>query len=788
MAATDAILGSILRSILTRLGRGRLSVTEGDQQLPGLSQPTEVIRDRWGVPHIYARSPHDAFFAQGFVHAQDRLWQMELNRRTATGRLSELFGSVALDTDRATRTFGFQRLGAADWQAMPDDLRAAFQAYSDGVNAFLQSPSSKMPIEFTLLGHKPEPWTPTDSAAFSRVMIWQLSHAWYGEIIRSQVIEAVGPEHAAELEIHYPAASPIILPEGIEFNRLAADGRLQAEHGPFLQRALGSNNWSVTGRKTTTGSPFMCNDMHLPLSLPSLWYEVHLDALPLQITGVSLPGVPLVMVGHNADIAWGMTLAFTDCEDLYLEEFDPNDPSRYRFGAGWWQADMLPEPIRVKGRSDPHIEEVVITHHGPIISDAVGTPAMRLAVQSMALRPCAAILGWYRLNLAEDWDDFVEAMRLIEAPQLSVAYGDTAGNIGYWVTGKVPVRAKGNGMTPAPGWTGEYEWVGEVPFEEMPHALNPQRGWIATTNERIVPDDYPHYLGSVWMNGYRGRRLGQVLSRSEKLGPEDFRLLQLDVTSIAGQELVAKLAGFTSQDPDARTALRLLREWNGQLTTDSVGGTVYEVVRYTLVRNLLEPTLGPELTLRVMGQGFHPLLMPANEFYGHDTVMILRMLDDPQSWWVSQVGGRQAWIERSLQQAVAWLRHRLGSDARGWQWGRIHRAPLPHAMGIQKPLDRVFNLGPLPIGGDTDTPCQTAISPDDPYDNKAWAPSFRQIIDLGDLSRSWVILTPGQSGQLGSKHYGDLASLWTEGRLHPMLWTREQVEREAEARLRLSPV
>ena len=786
MADINSILGPVLSAGLTWLGKGRLPQISGALTLPGLSSPVEVIRDRWGVPHIYAANAHDVFFAQGYVHAQDRLWQMELNRRTAAGRLSELFGAVALDTDRAVRTFGFYRLGQADWANADDDVRQVVTAYTHGVNAYLGDPSAKMPVEFTLLGHRPEPWKPEDCLAFARVMVWQMSHAWYGEIVRAQLIEAVGEERAADLEIHYPHLSPLTLPSGIEFNRLDADGTLKGARGPFLNRGLGSNAWAVTGSKTTTGTPFLCNDMHLPLGLPSLWYLAHLVGGLYNVTGVSLPALPMVLVGHNARIAWGMTLAFTDCEDLFVEEFD-SEPRRYRFGDEWREAQVIREEIRVKGR-EPHVEQVIVTQHGPIISDVVGYPQKRLAVNSMALRPCPAVRGWLKLNGAGNWDEFVEAMRLIEAPQLNVAYADVDGNIGYWVTGRVPVRAKGNGMTPAPGSTGEYEWVGEIPFEEMPHALNPKQGFFVTCNNRIVPGDYPHFLGSVWMNGYRARRITDVLMSKAKLSPDDFAALHVDYTCLPGREFAQRLESFATDDPDAQLALERLRAWDGNLSTDSVGGTLYEVTRYHLARNLLEPGLGKELTLRLMGVGFHPLLMAANEFYGHDTVVMLRLLDQPDSWWVKQAGGREVVITRSLKQAVEWLRKELGPDVSGWQWGKLHRASFPHAMGIQKPLDRVFNRGPLPIGGDTDTPCQTAIAPNDPYDNKAWAPSFRQIVDMGDLSRSVVIHPPGQSGQLGSPHYDDLAEPWVKGEYIPMLWTREQVKGAAEGKLVLNPV
>jgi len=815
MSAIHAVLGPVLRAGLTWLSRRRLPQTEGRLRLPGLEAPVEIIRDRWGVPHIYAEGLCDLFFAQGFVHAQDRLWQMEINRRTATGRLSELFGEIALDTDRMTRTFGFRRLAEADWEATDDELRGLLEAYAAGVNVSLDQTGGRMPVEFTLLRHWPEPWTPLDSLSWIRVMIWNLSHAWAGELVRAQLIEKLGPDRAADLEIRYPERNPITLPQGIEFNRLTPDGMLEAAEGPFLGQAFGSNGWAVTGSRMTTGAPALCNDMHLSLSLPGTWYGIHLVAGPdgeeFNVTGVSLAGVPMVMVGHNDHIAWGMTLAFTDCEDLFVEKFHPDDgsaepgpepakaPHRYEFRGKWQEAEVIYEPIRVKGRAEPHVEEVIVTHHGPVISDVVGYPSQRLAVQSMALAPSPAIRGWFRLNQARGWDDFVAAMRLIEAPQLNIPYADVDGNIGYWVTGKVPVRAKGQGLVPAPGWTGEYEWVGEVPFEDMPHALNPAQGYVVTCNHRIVPDgstgltgtDSPHYLGSVWMNGYRARRIvdvfEDVFENKGTLSPKDFGALHVDFHSIPGLELATRLKGLASPDLNVQAALGRLRAWDGNLTTDSVAGTLYEVTLYQLLNNLWEPALGRELLCQLLGEGVHPLLYGSNEFHGHATVTVLRMLDDPDSAWVREAGGKDALLLQSVEEAVAWLRETLGTEMSQWQWGRLHGAIFPHSMGIQPPLDRVFNRGPYPIGGDTDTVCQTAYLPQDPYDVKAWAPSFRQIVDMGDLSHSVIAHPPGQSGQLGSPHYDDLIEPWLKGEYHPMLWTREQIEQEAEGWLRLEP-
>ena len=785
MSIINQSIGTILRGGLTWLGRRRLPQIEGRLELPGLRGSVEILRDHWGVPHMYAASEHDLFFAQGFVHAQDRLFQMELNRRTACGRLSEIFGPIALDTDRAARTFGFDRLGRIDWDCADDDLRLVILAYTKGVNAYLSHPASKMPVEFTLLGGRPQPWQPEDSTALARFMIWQLSHAWYGEIVRAQLIQAVGPEHAAELEMEYPPLNPATLPEGIEFNLQQAEHAPPRVGGPFLKRGMGSNAWAVSGSRSQNGHAYLCNDMHMPLGQPSLWYENHLISETIQVTGVSLPGIPLILVGHNARIAWGITLAYTDSEDLFIEQVDAQNPSRYRFQEEWREADVIPETIQVKGRKDPFVEKVVITHHGPVISDVVGYPEQRLAVNSMSLRPCQAFSGWLKLDKAGNWEEFVDAMHSIEAPQLNIAYADVDGNIGYWVTGKVPVRAKGDGSLPAPGWSGEYEWVGEVPFEEMPHALNPANGFLVTCNNRIVPEDYPHFLGNVWMNGYRARRITDYFNSKDKLTPADFQAMHVDFTCLPGMEFVACLEGLESDDHDVRLALAALRAWDGRLSPESSGGALYEVARYHLVRGLFEPVLGEALTLRWMGQGFNPVLLPSSEFYGHDTVTLLRLLDNPDSWWVQQAGGREAWLSHGLKQAVLWLRAHLGDDPDTWQWGKIHRAIFPHPLGLQKPLDLVFNRGPFPIGGDTDTPCQTASQPNLPYDNNSWAPSWRQIVDMGDLSSSLAIFPPGQSGQIGSLHYDDLIGPWLKGEYHPMLWTRQQVEEHKAGKLEL---
>lgn len=797
MSIFNNILGSIMRPVIRTISRSRLPVRRGTQTIPTLEGRVEVFRDRWGIPHIYADNIRDALRAQGYVHAQDRLWQMELNRRTGRGSLAELFGEIALDTDRVICTFGFNRLGQADLVALPEDVRLEIEAYAEGVNAFIERAGKRLPVEFMLLGHRPEPWTPLDTLAFARVMIWQLSHAWAGEIVRARLIDAVGHTRAADLEIKYPERNPITLPEGIQFNRLKLDGMLEAARGPFLKKGLeagfGSNAWVVGPGKSTTGHAVLCNDMHLQLNAPGIWYFNHLSAgqngAALHVAGVSLPGAPYVMVGHNARVAWGATLAFTDCEDLFVELLSPGDPHSYRFRGERVQAEVVPETIKVKNRGEPHIEEVVITRHGPLISNPLdyGQGDLALAVQSMALQPCPTIQGFRALNLARDWDEFVEAMRLIEAPQLNVVYADTDDNVGYWVTGKVPVRAKGQGLVPAEGWAGEYEWVGTVPFEEMPHALNPRQGYIVTCNHRIVPDGYPHFLGSVWMNGYRARRIVEVFEGKDKLTLADHAALHVDFGSWSGIEFVERLKGVGSDDPNVRQALDLLRKWNFVLSPDSPAASIFKVSIYYLVRNVLAPALDEDLALDYMGRGPHPLLLPVTEFDGHATVAVLAMLDDPNSWWIRQVGGREKALTSALKQAITYLRGEFGPNPDNWAWGKLHQLLITHALAVQPPLDRVFNIGPFPIGGDGDTPCQTAYVPQSPYGVNSWAPSQRQIFDMGDLANGRASIVPGQSGQVGSPHYDDLVRPWLKGQYFDVLWRREDVEAGSRDRLTLQP-
>lgn len=743
-------------------------------------------RDEWGIPHITASCRHDLFFTQGFVHAQDRLWQMEISRRAARGKLSALFGPIGLDTDRLTRTLGFAHLAEDAWNNASDKVRSDVEAYATGVNSYIND-DHPLPIEFSLLRHKPDPWEPLDSAAFARLMVWTLSHGWAGELTRAKIIEKAGPELAAELEPHYPPANPITLPGGIEFNLLKADGMIGASSGPFLSRGpegsgRGSNGWVVSASRSATGHAILCNDVHLPMTTPSIWYHNHLRTIGtgagdrnIHVVGASLPGIPYVIIGHNQFISWGATLSFVDCEDLFVERFDLERPTRYRFMGTWNEADIREEHIEVKGSED-HIEKVITTRHGPVISPVLEVGGEALSLQSTALHPSESFDGFALLNEARDWDGFVSAVRRIETPALNLLYADRKDNIGYYLSGKVPVRASGTGVIPSPAWSGDFEWTGYVPFEEMPHAFNPREGYLVTANNRIVDDDFPHFLGSLWMNGYRAQRIADLLTDRHLISVPDCEQMQMDMMSIPGIELVGSLASFEVTDPDAILAMQLLRDWDGRLGVGSIGGSVYQVFAACLSDEILTPILGRELAQEYLGRGPHPILMPITEFHGQWISTLLRAIGDSDSPLWKSAGGHTDTIRRCLTMSVAELRRLLGDDPAAWGWGRLHRITFDHVMEQRPPLGEVFSLGPYPVGGDTNTVHQTAIAPANLGGSVALAPSYRQIIDLGDPGLSQAMYAPGQSGHLGSRFHNNLVQPWFHGEYFPMTAGKDKNE------------
>lgn len=805
MITIQTIVASCLHAGLAWLSRRRLPQTRGTLCLEGLHAPVEILRDRWGVPHIYAHNVHDLMFAQGFVHAQDRLWQMDFQRRLVAGRLSEVIGPATLDVDRWLRILGLRRVAEADLALLDPDVRATLDAYAAGVNA--QIARGPLPIEFTLLRYRPEPWTVTDTLSWPKMLSWMLSVNWESELLRAQLIGRLGPGRAAELEPAYFSRWPTIVPSV-----------------PLGLEGVGSNNWVIAGSRrspsgdhTATGAPLLANDMHLLMSIPAIWYENHLvsrsepDAEPdLHVTGVTFPGIPGVVAGHNAHVAWGFTNGFPDVQDLYIEHLRRAEDGRvqYEYCGAWYDAEVRHEEIRVKG-ARPVVEEVIVTRHGPIIDalapdlidpkgsekplrQAQGRPSGStwdgLALRWTALEPDRATRALYAMNRARDCLEFRQALREWAAPVQNTVYADTAGNIGYSFPGRVPIRAKGDGRVPVPGWTDEYEWVGYVPFEELPHLLNPPQGYIATANNRVVGDDYPHYLGSDFCVGDRAQRIVELIESRPQVDLPFMQQMQFDQVSPTGRVVAGCLGELATDDPELAAVVQMMRSWDGHLAADSPAAAVHEVFVRQMITLLLSHRLG-ELTVRYAGKGPTPVLAEGTMFGHRSWEWLQKILAEPDSPWFDLGHGetRDDAMRLALRQTVDFLKARLGPDPADWAWGRLHTLTYSHTLSRLPPLARLFNRGPYPMGGDGNTIWATGTNLHDLSNHGVIGPPYRFIVDLGDLRNSLALLAPGQSGHPGSRHYDDQIEAWFTAGYHPMLWDRADVEREGTERLELRP-
>ncbi len=757
--------------------RRALPQTNGTLAFTGLQDAVEVLRDHWGVPHIFARNAHDLFLAQGYVHAQDRLWQMELNRRTASGRLAEFAGEPALATDRLFRTLGLRRAAEAEFAHLDPETKEALELYAAGVNEFVAQHGSALPLEFTLLRLTPDPWSPIDTLAFGKLMAWVLGGNWSSELMRAHLVARFGVEGMRFLMPPYSDSAPIIVPREASYhtwNTAALFRLLDAGQGIS---EVGSNNWVVSGTRTTTGSPILANDPHLEAQMPSIWYEMHLVGGPYNVAGSTFPGTPGVVIGHNADIAWGVTNGGPDVQDLYMEQFDPADPTRYRYRDAWEPATLVREEIKVKGRAAPVVETVRITRHGPILNSVVDGLGAFLALRWTALEPGSLSTSIMRLNRAHTWSEFRAALRLWTVPAQNFVFADRQGNIGYQLPGRIPIRAKGIGLLPVPGWTGEYEWIGEIPFEQLPSVLNPRRGYIATANNRIVPDGYPYFISADWDPGFRARRIETMLADSPHASLGQMARIQLDLTSLPAQAFVRALSRIPLTNEPAAGLLAQLRaeleSWDGVLRPNSRPAAIYEAVRLSLVPLVFKDVLGPELYTRYLGH------------VSSWQTVLLRLLETPTSpWWGP--AGRDAVVTRAFTEAYDLLNARLGPDRSGWTWGRLHTMQFVHPVGRMPAVAWIFNVSAPPTSGGDATTVNNGGFDLATFRQRTVA-SYRQLLDLADWDRSLSIHTTGQSGVPFSPHYHDFVLLWAAGRYHPMLFSRDRIEDALDGKLTLTP-
>jgi penicillin amidase len=774
--------------------RQSLPATTGELRLAGLGAPVDIVRDTHAIPHIYAASEEDAHFALGFVHAQDRLWQMEMNRRIAAGRLAEILGPVALETDRFMRTLGVRRAAETNLAHYDAHTRRQLEAYAAGVNAFLGT-NPVLPPEFWLLRVAPEPWTPVDSVAWTKMMAWDLGGNWRSELLRLRLSRTLSTARIQEFLPPYAGDASLPLPELKEFYgrmerqpaQIAMNGR---STGPALDFAegLGSNSWVVSGARSTSGRPLLANDPHLGLSAPSVWYFAHLHAPGLDAIGATLPGVPGIILGRNDRIAWGFTNTGPDVQDLYLERIDR--AGNYLAPDGPRPFTVVAETIKVKGAAEETLQ-VRISRHGPVISD-VSQVALDAVPRGHALAFSWTALAdddltmqaALKLQSARDWSGFMDAARELHVPQQNVSYADVDGNIGFVAAGRVPIRKPENdlkGLAPAPGWDARYDWAGYIPFAELPQAYNPPEGKIVTANQKIVGADYRHFITSEWQPPYRAERIDALLQATAKHGLKDFSRIQADTLSLAAKELLPHLLKTVAKSEEARVALAKLGAWDGVMASERIE----PLLLIAWWRELARAIYADEL-----GEAFRGSWSPRALF------MVNVLADrNGQSAWCDNVRTRvvetcDALLASSLESALTDLRQRYGSDVKNWAWGDAHVARNRHRpFTRQSWLARIFDVR-VPSPGDAYTinVGQSDFNDEaDPYANRH-AASLRAIYDLADPQASVFIHSTGQSGNPLSLDYRSFATGWARGDYLPMLTDRARVEQDGRAqRLLLAP-
>ncbi|HXX78110.1 MAG TPA: penicillin acylase family protein, partial [Ktedonobacteraceae bacterium] len=658
----------------------------------------------------------------------------------------------------------------------------------------------------------PEPWRIEDSIQWSKMMGWNLGGNWETEVIRARIVAKLGAERAAKLEAGYDPNHPLIIPSGVEYQGINLGMLEQYEQLKQLSGfgMLGaSNNWVVDGTMTTTGMPILCNDPHLGQAAPSIWYECHLVAGDINVIGVSFPGTPGVVIGHNQYVAWGVTNAISDVEDLYIEKFNPNNPHQYEYMGKWEDAQVVQEEIKVRGSKNPVIEEVRITRHGPILTSmphplqankaasngktADETVELPLAIRWSGLEKHSIISAVQKLNLASNWEEFRDALRDWDQPPQNVVYADIQGNIGYVMAGAIPMRAQGQALLPSPGWTGEYEWTGYIPFDELPQTFNPEQHFITTANNRVVDDTYPYYITHEWLNGYRAQRIRDLLTSKGKLAPSDMATIQSDQYSLPAAEIVPHILKLQGENEFERSALAVLRNWNFVLAPESTGAAIYSQVLFKLERIVFNAMLGDEETLMhsYLGVG-SSILALQNGYSSRSKPLLIRLLNEHNdSWFADSVvpNGPRSWdaaLSSAFSAAIEDLREQLGNDISRWQYGKIHKMTYSHPLGNIKPLNKIFNRGPYPLGGDIDTVNMGASLPNQP-ETVITVPSYRQILNLADLKSSLSGHSPGQSGHPASKHYADFIKPWLKVEHHPQLFERGMIEENSEDTLYLIP-
>jgi penicillin amidase len=808
--------------------RGSLPVLNGTIVVAGLSEPVEIIRDADAIPHVFATTKLDGLYGLGYVHAQDRLWQMEFQRRIGFGRLSEIFGPLTLPQDRLLRTIGFGRAAWTAWERMSPARRTEIGAYVAGINAFLAAHrGSALPPEFTLLGCEPDPWNGADVIVWQKMMAWDLSANYSFELLRHDLAARVGTAGMADLMPPYPKDGlsilgwhpsdhsarrrtvPRALPvtpgcampcrsglDQLEAFMSGISGGLPAVRDLLTAGAatesLGSNSWVVDGTLTASGKPLLANDPHLSSRAPSIWYLAQISAGDYDAIGATIPGTPAVVLGRNRSIAWGATNVAADVEDLYREKIDAT--GRLAEFRGRQEAlQLIRETIRIKGRK-PLTLDVRVSRHGPLVSDAINANNAEAragetvsTLEPMSLRWTAldpedtTVIAMMRLSEAHNWEEFTAGLRDFVVPAQNFLYADTAGHIGYYAPGHVPIRTSGDGSMPSEGWTGESEWSGWVPFDQLPHVYDPPDHLIVTANQRPTAAAYPYLLGLEWPEPYRAQRIADRLRGRTRLTADDFASIQADTLSLHARALLPVLIEHARPEDAADVqAVRILRRWGQDARGDSGAAAIFEAWFLRLAPTLVASELGALTTANYAGRFSYVTRFVLNALGGASA---RHWCDDART---PEIGTCDAAVTRALHEAVIDLTRRLGTDMARWRWDAVHRAVFPH-----QGLDGVAALGALvsrsvPSGGDWSTVDVGSVATDHPFEQRSVA-GYREIVDLSPADDSRFLDALGESGHPLSGHYDDFLADWSAVKHRRMRMDRADIERGATGRLRLIP-
>jgi penicillin amidase len=756
-------------------------------KLKGLDAPVEVCRDRFGVPHVLARTVHDAFFGQGFVAAQDRLWHMDYDRHNAYGRLAEWMGNSSVEGDKAMRRFQIGATVENDYRSVDASTRAMLDAYAAGVNAFIEI-TDALPIEYALLQAQPEPWHPRDSFAVFKVRHIMMG-VFEGKLWRGKLVNTLGPEKAAGLLQGHPPGHLVIVPPGGTYQGPVLNGLEELSRNLESIRWLqddpdsGSNNWAVHGSRTASGKPFLAGDSHRPLDTPNCYYQNRIACGEFDVIGLSFPGVPgFPHFGHNPHVAWCVTHAQADYQDLYIERFSPDKTARYEFRGQWKEAVVRREQIKVKGGAVQELE-VIVTRHGPIIAGGPGKGygvAFQYTATAFPYRGFECLLPMMK---AASVDEINESMRQWVDPCNNLLSADVHGNIAYLHRGQVPIRSMSNAWLPVPGWGGDHEWQGNIPFEKLSRMRNPSGGFIVSANNRIPDEKYPYYIALGYAPEYRARRIYERLEGLAGVTVEDMRSIHGDSVSIPARVFLKLIAAAKPADEFSARAQSMLVRWNGIMERDAVAPTIYGAFRIRLLHKIVGGLMGPlvEVMFQATGRGAPRHLAELASQIVHQAKTGDTSILPPGATWGSTVA-------QALDEAVAYLRRRLGDDMAAWKWGAVHQTIPKHPISHLFPgSEELLNPAPISMGGDGDTPYAAGYSPGRPF-NVTLLSVVRYIFDTSDWDNSGWAVPLGVSGHPGSRHYADQSPIWGNLELVPMRYTWERVKAEAEVRQVLEPL